>query len=120
MPRRSGKRQVAATSTVVERESRIKRGPKWGYLVVALLCSAVLSYVGYSRGLFDGLLAQPTEVEEPGTAVDPLPERPEKDRASAHPARSYGDRARARNSTADGYRRNSVPYGFNHGICTRA
>lgn len=79
MPRRSGKRQVAATSTVVERESRIKRGPKWGYLVVALLCSAVLSYVGYSQGLFDGLLAQPTEVEEPGTAVDPLPEGPGED-----------------------------------------
>lgn len=69
MPRRSGRRQIAATTATVER-TRTKRGPKWGYLAIALVLLAGASYIAYSQGLFSPLTG-PGDVSDPGTALNP-------------------------------------------------
>lgn len=70
MPRRDGRRQVAAASTAQER-AHARRGPKSRYLAVALLLFAGLFYVGYSQGPFDGLTARSGDAGEQGTAGGP-------------------------------------------------
>lgn len=72
MPRRSRRRQIAATSTALEERARLRRGSRWGHLAVALLVLAGLAYAGYSAGWFGDTAARSVDPGIPGTtAADP-------------------------------------------------